>query len=58
MGLEDDFLKNDLDDEKTIEYIKTRTHFYPFFGFYLAVMIEVGTKVAMPAETAAGITTQ
>ncbi len=22
MGLEDDFLKNDLDDEKTIEYIK------------------------------------
>lgn len=22
MGLEDDFLKDDLDDEKTIEYIK------------------------------------
>ena len=25
MGLEDDFLKNDLDDEKTIEYIKKRS---------------------------------
>jgi len=26
MGLEDDFLKDDLDDEKTIEYIKN--YFY------------------------------
>lgn len=34
--------------------VKTRTRLYPFFGFYLAVTVEVGAEVAMPAEAAAG----
>ena len=38
--------------------VKTRTRLYPFFGFYLAVTVEVGTEVAMPAEAAAGIIAQ
>lgn len=28
--------------------VKTRTRLYPFFGFYLAVTVEVGAEVAMP----------
>ena len=35
--------------------VKTRTRLYPFFGFYLAVTVDVGAEVAMPAEAAAGI---
>lgn len=38
--------------------VKTRTRLYPFFGFYLAVTVEVGAEVAMPAEAAAGIIAQ
>lgn len=38
--------------------VKTRTCLYPFFGFYLAVTVEVGAEVAMPAEAAAGIIAQ
>ena len=38
--------------------VKTRTRLYPFFGFYLAVTVEVGAEVAMPAEVAAGIIAQ
>ena len=38
--------------------IKARTHFYPFFRFYLAVAVQVGTEVAMPAKAAAGIIAQ
>ena len=37
---------------------ETRARLYPFLGFYLAVMIEVGTKVAMPAKAAVGIVFQ
>lgn len=29
--------------------------FYPFFGFYLAVVIQVGTEVAMTAEAGVGV---
>lgn len=38
--------------------VKTRTRLYPFFGFYLAVTVEVGAEVAMPAEAAVGIIAQ
>ena len=38
--------------------VKTRTRLYSFFGFYLAVTVEVGAEVAMPAEAAAGIIAQ
>ena len=38
--------------------VKTRTRLYPLFGFYLAVTVEVGAEVAMPAEAAAGIIAQ
>ena len=38
--------------------VKTRTRLHPFFGFYLAVTVEVGAEVAMPAEAAAGIIAQ
>lgn len=38
--------------------VKTRTCLYPFFGFYLAVTVEVGAEVAMTAEAAAGIIAQ
>ena len=38
--------------------VKTRTRLYPFFGFYLAVTVEVGAEVTMPAEAAAGIIAQ
>ena len=38
--------------------VKTRTCLYPFFGFYLAVTVEVGAEVAMPAKAAAGIIAQ
>ena len=38
--------------------VKTRTRLYPFFGFYLAVAVQVGTKVAVTAEAAAGIIAQ
>ena len=38
--------------------VQTRTRLYPFFGFYLAVTVEVGAEVAMPAEAAAGIIAQ
>ena len=38
--------------------VKTRTRLYPFFGFYLAVTVEVGAEVAVPAEAAAGIIAQ
>jgi hypothetical protein len=38
--------------------VKTRTRLYPFFGFYLAVTVEVRAEVAMPAEAAVGIIAQ
>lgn len=38
--------------------VKTRTRLYPFFGFYLAVTVEVGAEVAMPAEAAVGVIAQ
>ena len=38
--------------------IKARTHFYPFFRLYLAVAVQVGTEVAVPAKAAAGIVFQ
>ena len=35
--------------------IETRTGFDPFFGLYLAVVVQVGTEVAMAAEAGTGI---
>ena len=38
--------------------IKTGTGFHPFFGFYLAVMVQVGAEVAMTTKPGAGIIPQ
>jgi hypothetical protein len=35
--------------------IEAGTGFDPFFGFYLAVVVQVGTEVAMTAEAGTGI---
>ena len=35
--------------------VEAGTFFYPFFGFYLAVMVQVGAEVAVAADAAAGV---
>jgi hypothetical protein len=51
MGLEDDFLKDDLDDEKTIEYIKNSDdEFYYFLDLIDEYYSESGILDAKPDE--------
>ena len=38
--------------------IEARARLDPLFGLYLAVAVEVGTEVAVPAKAAAGIVAQ
>ena len=62
MGLEDDFLKNDLDDEKTIEYIKnylpqelkekfSDDEFYYFLDLIESIIPRAASSMCSPTVT-------
>ena len=45
MGMEDDFLQNDVDDEKTIEYIKNYLPLIFFTSFRMLSLLRQTTNL-------------